>query len=759
MAMLHTITIKLAAVFVVVLVLACAIGAVALNGLTQVTTHVGNVVERNLPTVQTSADLVDIATRLQTDILLYLNQPFADEGSEKSIRELLSEFEMLAKGGPTTPQDMEVLRHEVEEGFKAHRDAAVFHFEFEGKTFQIIDFLNRVSVETAAYLKQTNAATRFGVFDGVMTDPSQSLFHRWRAQAHSFDADFTALLDAYAKQEVDMIGYVAERVVSNPETAQSQFIRMQSRRLPRLERAFNALMLEAESRTSALSSEKARRQASVTKVLFDVTETARATQSDAMSQMNNAIGEAQGNARRTTELAILTATGAIVLSILISVLATITIGRPLGRLTGIIRRLSEREFDLDIPFRKRRDEIGALARAADVFRDNGIKQMKLEKEKNRELAEKAEIERSAREAAEAERRSAIANGEEASAEAMRQADEARRLSALQKQAEIEKARQEREQTEILSKLADALGKLSNGALNITIPDELSGDYEQLRCDFNSAASGLLEAMVDIVQNAGDIEAQTTELSSSNADLARRTETQAATLNQTSEALGQLTRSVQAVSEGAQVVDEVVENAQNDAEKSGHVVQDAIQAMEEIKKTSGEITKITSVINEIAFQTNLLALNAGVEAARAGEAGRGFAVVASEVRALAQRSAEASQDINTLIANSERQINDGAELVSQAGNTLSGLVGSVEEVSEHLKTITASTREQSAGLTEINLAINELDSVTQQNAAMFEETAAASQALQGQAENLFRTVGRFDVEQREASATDLSQISA
>jgi len=311
-------------------------------------------------------------------------------------------------------------------------------------------------------------------------------------------------------------------------------------------------------------------------------------------------------------------------------------------------------------------------------------------------------------------------------------------------AEAEARRKEMEaaQKRVVDALRVALGKLAEGDLTAEITEGFSADYEQLRVDFNEATRRLLDAMRAVVENAQSIRSEAGEISSASDDLSRRTEQQAATLEETAAALDELTSSVKSAADVAAQANKMVAEAKANAEKSGEVVREAVVAMGEIEESSNKISKITSVIDEIAFQTNLLALNAGVEAARAGEAGRGFAVVASEVRALAQRSSDAAREIAELISASSGQVKRGVDLVDQAGAALTGIQNSVSEIFSGVSEIAVSAQQQSAGLGEINVAVNQLDQVTQQNAAMFEQATAASHALTREAETLTQTTGRF-----------------
>mgnify|MGYP001793898053 CR=1 FL=1 len=313
-----------------------------------------------------------------------------------------------------------------------------------------------------------------------------------------------------------------------------------------------------------------------------------------------------------------------------------------------------------------------------------------------------------------------------------------------------------EQEQVVQTLADGLQKLSVGNLTANIEQEFPGEYKQLRMDFNAAVTQLRDVMSTVVNNANGIERGVNEISQAADDLSKRTENQAASLEETAAALNQATTAVNETAGAAKHAYDIVGNARNEATESGEIVREAVSAMSEIERSSGEINQIISVIDEIAFQTNLLALNAGVEAARAGEAGRGFAVVASEVRALAQRSSDAAKEIKQLISASTQHVDSGVDLVGKAGSALGNIVERVAEVSQLVSNIASSAEEQSRGLGEINSAVNQMDQVTQQNAAMVEQSTAASHALKQEANELIRMVSHFST--GDAGAAPIPQAS-
>jgi methyl-accepting chemotaxis protein len=306
-----------------------------------------------------------------------------------------------------------------------------------------------------------------------------------------------------------------------------------------------------------------------------------------------------------------------------------------------------------------------------------------------------------------------------------------------------------ERAAVVARVGEAMAALSRGDLTHRMSDDIPGEYRQLHDDFNEAMSRLETTMGAILTATDGLKTGASEIAKASDDLSKRTEQQAASLEETAAALDQITATVKRSSLGAREASEAASDAKADAAVSGRVVGDAVAAMDEIAQSSRQISQIIGVIDEIAFQTNLLALNAGVEAARAGDAGRGFAVVAQEVRALAQRSADAAKEIKTLIASSSEQVRRGVQLVGETGSALDGIVGKVARIDALISEIALSSQEQASGLSQVNIAVNQMDQVTQQNAAMVEQATAASASLRAEAEGLVDQVGRFHTSDRAA----------
>jgi methyl-accepting chemotaxis protein len=316
--------------------------------------------------------------------------------------------------------------------------------------------------------------------------------------------------------------------------------------------------------------------------------------------------------------------------------------------------------------------------------------------------------------------------------ALRQARSAEEARAADMELQVEMARN----------LGTALDLLADGVLNREIDAEFPAEYVALRDNYNRAVQQLRRVIDEVSGNAASLLDNANQIAAASDDLSRRTETQAATLEESAAALEELLGSVSAAAENALRADDHVKVTRDIAERNGQVMKSAIEAMGAIEKSSEQISEITNVIDDIAFQTNLLALNAGVEAARAGESGKGFAVVATEVRGLAQRSAAAAQQIKDLILGAGEQVHSGVKLVEEAGGALDEVLSKVADVSEMVAGIANSAGEQARGLQEINVGVSNLDRVTQQNAAMVEEATAAAHVMRNDATALSGLGGHF-----------------
>ncbi|MEM7522845.1 MAG: methyl-accepting chemotaxis protein [Pseudomonadota bacterium] len=489
-----------------------------------------------------------------------------------------------------------------------------------------------------------------------------------------------------------------------------------------------------------------------------------------------ALLSAQGAAlvhRAERAILVLVAISAIVLAIcaLVPYFVTRSLTRDVETVLSVMGDIAENRLDGSIPDTGKDNEIGALFKMALTFQGNAKARLAAEEASAEDRAQRraaetearrredqAEAERKAAEVAEAERQRAAEREERERAEQERemQIEAERKEVELREQAAKEKSemegarrRDQKKQADALKNvvgdLSEALKRLAAGELSVQLASPFAAEYEQLRTDFNSACASLCETLSGVLTKNQNVKQGAEQISQSSENLAKRTEDQAASIVETAEALSSLSGSIKTATNNAAEAKDATSTARGNAEAGERVVSEAVAAIDEINQSSEKISQIIGVIDEIAFQTNLLALNAQVEAARAGDAGRGFAVVASEVHNLAKRCTQAANEIKDLISTSDGHVKQGVKLVGETGQALEKIIRSAQIASDLVAEISERSREQSSAVSEINGAVMSIERVTQQNAAMVQESNAACAELNSEVLDMAAMMTRFSVE--------------
>lgn len=406
-----------------------------------------------------------------------------------------------------------------------------------------------------------------------------------------------------------------------------------------------------------------------------------------MSKISDAIEQhlrfEEARSRTESRLALMANSASLAVMLLLVAVIGFTARRafitPLVSLVRVIERMAGGELHVDVPCVEREDELGSLAHATKEFRDQLLAA-------ERSKAQQAEM--------------------------------------------------------LVTSIGQGLDRLARGDLALPVEARLTGPFAKLKNDFNHSLAALGKTMREVAYGTGAITTGVREISQASTDLALRTEQQASNIEQTAQKVAKVAQTVSETAAAAAHANQTVSTMRGDAEQSGKVMRSAVEAMDSIARHSAEISEIIGLIDGIAFQTNLLALNAGVEAARAGESGKGFAVVASEVRALAQRTTDAAQQVKERVTAASEQIGSGVSLVGDAGNVLQRIINNIADIDEQIHTIAASSEGQSSQLNEINRAVSEMELVTQQNAAMVEQANAATRSLASEAKNLSQQIEQF-----------------
>jgi methyl-accepting chemotaxis protein len=466
---------------------------------------------------------------------------------------------------------------------------------------------------------------------------------------------------------------------------------------------------------------------------------------DAQVQHMGEIGDnVHAETKSTWRFAIGLAITAGIIGIGFALVVARSIAVPLRDITAAMRSLATGDIGIEVSGRHRQDEIGEMAAAVQIFKDTAIEKHRIELDKR------------------------------ATDETRRQEDEARSQHQTEVVAEVTKVAKAAaagdlggsipldgkesfmrqlceavnelvgETNRAIADVAEVLSAIAHGNLGRSVTRNYRGVFGQLRDDVNLTASRLREVVTNIDDAANSISTAASEVAAGSNDLSQRTEQQASRLEQTAAAMEEISSTVKTNAHNARSADGLASSARDIALAGGAEVQQAVEAMSQIALSSERISAIVVMIDEIAFQTNLLALNAAVEAARAGEAGKGFAVVAQEVRSLAQRSGQASKEIKGLINDSTNSIHQGVKLVNNAGMTLNGIVESITRVASLINNIAQASSSQSSEIEDVNRAVIKMEEMTQQNAAMVEESTAAATMLERHAQQLTEVVGFFKI---------------
>ncbi len=525
------------------------------------------------------------------------------------------------------------------------------------------------------------------------------------------DASFEKLIAGLNAQLAGHLKTLEETTVSDDERVLVTKFR------PMIEKVWGEardLMAEsANPETHAQAQSKALTRGRLTEsrvVLADLKKLADATSEKSDLERDNAIA----HLAQLMAAAALTAVG---VALALAVLLNRSIGQPVARLATIMGELANGASAVTIPDVTRRDEIGDMARALEYF--NSAVQEKLKLERNEELRREAE--------------------------------------ELRVRTETERTEAAARQAAVIGQLGEALSALEQGDLTYRLRN-LPPAFAKIEGDFNVAMEKLELALSGVVASSQMIHSNTAEVANVSDDVAARAEQQAASLEETAAALAQITTTLKTTAEGAERANSLAGQARQEVHGSKSVLDETIGSIQRISSSSEKISAIIGVIDEIAFQTNLLALNAGVEAARAGNAGLGFAVVASEVRALAQRSAAAAKEIKGLIESAQSDVRDGVTSIGRTGEVMARILEQVSAVNDVIGTIALGAREQSTGLQEVNLAVRQMDQVTQQNAAIVEEANNVSKQLYREVTNLTDLVSHFRT-QRGGVAGGVSGLAA
>ena len=743
-----TIKAKLALAFAMFLAVAGVMGIVGIVGLRLMSAQLSDIATVELPNSRHASELAQATGALELSFVAYLLGNEIDKTSEQGIAAAKGRVSALLMNPELLVLEPK-FRHlaaEIERALLAHRNSSALYFRFEGREFSLADFFNMIAVQNAAYLKRLGDATRFGVFENVAVDPTATTFARWRPGFDTQDAELQGLLADFAKAETNAVVYVREKVIVNPERAQQQFIRLNTRRIPKQDRALNALISIATDRVSTLWAVKKTALDEVRAELGAFIGEAQILEQAAMQGMQSSVVRANRNGANAMLVSIVVFLAGIGITLGATLFATRHIGRPLNDLAERLADLAADRFDISIPHLARKDEIGRIALATEAFRESGRQRARLEEsqEENR-LNEQIRMDAQAREA---EMLAAFQQELRGVVTTARNGDFNARVS--DDHADEGLMEFSSQMNNLMNVVGDGIGKTSGvlsafarGDLSARIAGRFSGIFAALKHDVNATGEKLSELVASIKSSAQGINDAVETIVGGANSLSGRTAKQATVLEDTSCAVSEVAVSVSENAENARLAKALSGETTEVAKRGKDIAAKAVAAIRLVKDSAEQISKINSMVDDLSLQTNLLALNASVEAARAGDAGNGFAVVAQEVRVLAQKSKAAADKIAQLITETHGRVTAGVEMVEATGTSLSEIheyIGSLEQAIEEMSSACTTQSEQ---VTEISGVFSRLDRETRENASLAGVSKDTAGNLARRAEELLELVSFFD----------------
>jgi len=757
------------AAFFAIFAMTSAIGGVGFWGVRSISDSIGTMAETALPSTEVAANLSAEAAELKLLITQFLSARGVAKETKAEITERAEALSFTVEQAENSDlSDLFTdLVNLIDEAINLRQTNSQFYVEDGTQVVALQDVIVEIGAEHQALIQRTRDAALEGGFESLQLEASRTALGRLLSQNDYSNALFEEELRSLAAAEQEFLDYVANTIAADPSLAVVRYLEAQVSLIPELERALGNMLRVSEENYLAYSTENAALLQRLGQVSSEFASFADTQRLEAMAAMAASVETA---ANRSAQVVVFIGTVFLACFAVVTsawILMVKRFSAPLRQISNAIESLSNGDLETHVPAQNRGDELGDIARATEVFKKNALELTKLGDERE---ADAQRMQALAKQQEEASKREVALAKEKEEADKTAQAERLKMMDELDQAigTVVENAINGLFSTRVKMKFDDitidglaqklnrlmeviekgvseagiTLSKVAKGDLRNQMNGEFQGAFAELQNDVNGMIGSLNDLISDFATSSESLSGSSTDLSGTAKQLSQKTEQNAASLEEASAALEEISTSIKSLDDLLSKASENTAAARQKAATSETVASDAAASMEEIASASKEITMAVSVIEDITFQINLLALNAGVEAARAGEAGRGFSVVASEVRALAQRSGEATKEISAVIERSDKAVSSGVGKVEAAKTSLDMIIRDVVDIASSVESASNSISEQRRGIEEVNSAVSSVDGNMQTQAAAFEEITAASAQLASEARKMEGSVSNF-----------------